>query len=271
MILVSCRSEFVSDHRFAGQNLFRDYPDLKNTGSFTDLDEQSLLAQVMGKHVLVLVHGYRNVLKNVADSYHTVLTKLMDSELVQPPHYDLVLGFLWPGFRTQLGFFPAVPYANRSAGFFRTLLIRLGGSALTVDVQTHSLGARVALQALSATEELFVDNLMLTAAAVDNECLEPGQEFHASLDRCRRTVVYHSNQDKVLKIGFRIASLDRALGLRGPEHPSIIEQKCPTVYVVDCSHVVKKHGSYRMAGAYYSHWARVLGEFPLPRFETLTA
>lgn len=271
MILISCRSDFTSDRRFAGQNLIRDYPDLKNTGHFSDLDEQSLLTEAMGKHVLVLVHGYRNAITNVAASYDTLQTKLIASELVQPPHYDLVLGFLWPGFRTQLGFFPAVPYANRSAGFFRSLLMLLGRSALTLDVQTHSLGARVALQALSATEGLFVDNLMLTAPAVDNECLEPGQEFHASLDRCRRTIVYHSKKDRVLKIGFQIASIDRALGLNGPEHPSIIEQKCPTVFVVNCSDVVKQHGAYRTAGALYSHWARVLSELPLPRFETLQA
>ena len=271
MILISCREDFVSDHLFAGENQVRNYTNLKNVDSFTDLDEDNLMAQAAGKHVLVLVHGFRNPIKNVAASYDAVLTKLIDSGLRQPPHYDLVLGYLWPGFRTHLGFFPAVPFANRSAGFFRQFLARLCRSALTVDVQTHSLGARVALQALSAATGIFVDNLMLTAPAVDNECLEPSQEFNSALDNCRRCLVYHSSKDPVLKIGFTFASLDRALGLKGPEHPAIIESDCPSVFVVDCSAVVSSHGGYRKAGATFSHWARVLSDEALPRFEKLRA
>jgi hypothetical protein len=169
MILISCRRDFVTDSGFAPANQIRNYPNMKDVTRFTDLDEDNLLLQATGKHVLLLVHGFRNPIRNVAASYDALLGKLIESGLVQQPHYDLVLGFLWPGFQTPLGFFPAVPFANRSASFFRQLLQQLSRTALTVDVQTHSLGARVALQSLSATEGIFVDNLMLTAAAVDNE------------------------------------------------------------------------------------------------------
>jgi esterase/lipase superfamily enzyme len=271
MILISCRRDFVSDRMFARENQVRNYPNLKNTDLFTELDMDNLMAQAMGKHVLVLVHGFRSPLKNVADAYDTLLKQLVQSGLMGHPHYELVLGFTWPGFTTRLGFFAAMPSASRSAGYFRQLLVRLCRSAKTVDVQTHSLGARVALQALSATDEVYADNLMLTAPAVDNECLEPQKEFHEVLDNCRRCLVYHSAKDNVLKVGYTFAGLNRALGLRGPEHPDVIKAHCPGVIVVDCSGVVKSHGGYRHAGALYSHWARVLGDEALPQFEKLRA
>jgi esterase/lipase superfamily enzyme len=271
MILISCRRDFIGDRLFASENQVRNYPDLKNLDVFTELDLDNVMLQAAGKHVLVLVHGFRNPIKNVADSYDTLLTKLIQAGLRATPHYDLVLGYTWPGFRTRLGFFPAIPSAARSGGFFRQLLERLCRSALTVDVQTHSLGARVALQALSATDGVFVDNLLLTAPAVDNECLEPGQEFNEALDNCRRCIVYHSSKDNVLKIGFTFAGLDRALGLKGPQHPAVIKAECPGIFIVDCSDVVKEHGGYRRAGACYSHWARVLNDEALPQFEKLKA
>jgi hypothetical protein len=83
--------------------------------------------------------------------------------------------------------------------------------------------------------------------------------------------VYHSGSDPVLKIGFTFANLNLALGLKGPQHPDIIERDCPSVFVVDCTAVVKDHGGYRKAGAYLSHWARLMSDEALPRFEKLKA
>ena len=126
-----------------------------------------------------------------------------------------------------------------------------------MDVQTHSLGARVALQSMAFEHEVFVDNLMLTAAAVDNECLEPRKEFNNALESCRRCLVYHSSKDAVLKIGYRIGALDRALGLHGPENPNIVLTKCPDC---SCSTVGSGRiaGGYRKSGEMYEHWGRVL-------------
>lgn len=275
MILISCRKDFADSRAFAAQNAIRNYPLLPRIDQFEDIDEINLAEQMRGKHVLILIHGFRNPLKNVASAYARLLKGMTDSGLVGgSTGYGLVLGFTWPGFETPLGFFPAVPFANRSAGFFRSLMELASRNARTVDVQTHSLGARVALQALGGGTEGFIDNLMLTAPAVDDEVIEPGKEFHAALDECRRCLVYHSERDKTLGISYRVGdapNFDRALGWKGPEHPKIVEKKCPSVFVIDCKAVVASHGGYRDAGAYYAHWARVLAEEPLPRFETLKA
>ena len=272
MILISCRKDFSNSRGFADRNAIRNYPLLPKLDSFEELDEANLARQMRGKHVLILVHGFRNPLKNVAASYQQLLKGLIDAKLMEGTGYSLVLGFTWPGFETPLGYFPAIPFANRSAGYFRSLLELASRNARTVDVQTHSLGARVALQALAAGTDGFVDNLMLTAPAVDDESIEPKQEFNGALQECRRCFVYHSEKDNTLKVGYRLGdapNFDRALGLKGPEHPKVVQEKCPEVFVVDCKKVVASHGGYRAAGAYYDHWSRVLREEPLLRFETL--
>ncbi len=275
MILISCRKNFSISQGFSDKNVIRNFPFLPRLDQFEEVDELNLAQQMQGKHLLILIHGYRNPLANVASSYQRVLKGLIDAKLMHNPAipgstgYDLVLGFTWPGFETLAGFIPAIAFANRSAGYFRNLLELASRNALTVDVQTHSLGARVALQALAGGTEGFVDNLLLTAPAVDNECLEPKKEFHGALQFCRRALVYHSDKDKVLKFGYLIGGHDVALGLRGPQHPDIIKAQCPDVFVVNCKKVVSSHGGYRAAGAYYEHWSRVLNETPLAQFETL--
>jgi esterase/lipase superfamily enzyme len=269
MILASCRKHFDSNQLFEDDLQFRRYPNLNDTSKFADMTQGEVADEVRDRHVLVLVHGFRNPIKNVASAYGKLETELTRRGMIGPGKYDLALGFLWPGFQTHVGFFAAVPWANRSASFFREFTKLLNSNAHTVDVQTHSLGARVALQAMVFEHEVFVDNLMLTAPAVDNESLEPTKEFSDSRASCRRCLVYHSSKDPVLKVGYRIGALDRALGFKGPEHPKIILKDCPEVFVVDCSAMVTSHGGYRGASEVYDHWEKVLADVPLDRFVTL--
>jgi esterase/lipase superfamily enzyme len=267
MILISCRKDFTSDRAFAGANQYRNYQTFTQV---QDITERNVLKQAEGKHVLVLVHGYRSPIKNLYSSYNRLLQGLTDSGLMAGQNYGLVLGYCWPGFKARVSFFLAVPYANRGAGFFRTFLDKLGETAKTVDVQTHSLGARVALQALSAgAKPKKIDNVLLTAPAVDNEALEPDKEFHAALGNAKRCFVYHSANDPVLAVSYRIGKLDKALGYQGPENPQVVLDQCKNVYTVDCSGPVHDHGGYRGAGVYYEHWSRVLAGTPLPRQEVL--
>lgn len=270
MIFVSCRRNFTSDMLFEGRNAARNYPDLSDITKFTEIDDAEIADRVSGKHVLVLVHGFRNPISNVAGSYKSVEDSLRKAGMLVEPFYGEVIGFLWPGFTTAIGFFGAIPWANNASEYLWDLLKVLGSSAKTTDVQTHSLGARVALQAIAAQEGVFVDNLMVTAPAVDNESLEPKEEFNSSLDACNRCFVYHSKDDTVLK-AYTVAQLDRALGKNGPEHPKVIEAQCKNVFVIDCHAVVKKdHGGYRKTPLYFAHWKRVLSNEPLPRFSVLS-
>ena len=273
MIYVSCRRDFRSDHRFSERNLVRDYH-ATLAGSFDELTDDALAARAEGKHVLVLVHGYRNPIKTVETAYRQIVKTLTERGLLTrsdaglQEQYGLAIGFAWPGFRTRVvGFVAARPSANRAGGYLRDLLEVLQRSARTVDVQTHSLGARVALQALSTQDTLWVDNLLITAPAVDNECLEPNEEFHEALDSCARAFVYHSRHDRVLK-AYSAFAADRALGATGPQNKPVILERCPNVYVVDCA-VVKGHSDYRKEKRYFDHWERVLNQEPLDRYGSI--
>jgi esterase/lipase superfamily enzyme len=276
LIIVSCRMNFTSDQKHGDDLLVREYPQPSDDTTFRSLDLDELSALVDGRHAAILVHGFRNPMRNVLAAYGSIQRDLKAKGLLDESddhpvaNYGRVIGFVWPGFRTRLiGFLAARPSANRSGELLRQLLSRLRRSARSLDVQTHSLGARVALQALATGDDLWVDNLMMTAPAVDNECLEPEEEFSVSLDNCRRALVYHSSSDAALK-KYSIIAVDKALGAKGPAHPKVIETQCPNVYTVDCAAVVRSdHGGYRKAPKYFDHWGRVLAGEPLPRVDKL--
>lgn len=246
MILVSCRKNFTSDRFFASAN------------QVEGMTESDLVNHLRGKHVLILIHGYRTPMHNVRAAYLAIEDGLRAEGLISASNYSEVVGFAWPSYRLRVSFPAAIPHANTASEYFFDLMRLLTGAARTIDVQTHSLGARVALSGLCAQSEVKTDNLILTAPAVDNECLEPAQEFNEVLGRTRRCYVLHSRRDAVLRL-YTVAKADRALGKNGPQHPRVIEQQCPNVYVVDCHRVVKTdHSGYRKTPLYYDFWKQVL-------------
>jgi hypothetical protein len=101
MILISCRKDFSNSRKFADRNAIRNYPFLPKLDQFEELDEMNLAEQMQGKHVLILIHGFRNPLQNVAASYQRVLKGLIDADLMGEAGYGLVLGFTWPGSRPR--------------------------------------------------------------------------------------------------------------------------------------------------------------------------
>lgn len=269
MYVVSCRKGFESNLLFEKSNRCRNYTQPGDHTKFQDIDLSTLVAAAANKHVCVLVHGFNNPIANVAKSYWELVAGVQTKAA-----YGLVVGFTWPGSRTPAGYFGAVPKATRSAPFLRDLINLLRPAALSVDVQTHSLGARVALKALADPAKVFVDNLLLTAPAVDNNILEPGETFAGSIASCNRCFVYFSKNDPVLKTGFWIGDVldgvHAALGLKGPRSKVVTLEKTPNVYVVDCSARVKAHGGYRHAPQYYEHWQEVLGGGPMNRYGELS-
>jgi esterase/lipase superfamily enzyme len=245
MILVSCRKNFDSDRVFADAN------------QVEGMSEAQLSAQVAGKHVVVLVHGYRSPLSGVRASYAKLEAGLTNEGLISASNYGEVIGFAWPSFRTRISFPAAVGYANNASEYLYDLM-KLLSQAKSIDVQTHSLGARVALQALTAQSDVRLDNLLLTAPAVDDESLEPKREFNEALSKLRRCYVLHSKKDAVLAL-YPIMRLDLALGAKGPQHPAIIQADCPNVYTVNCVKVVNSdHSGYRETPVYYQFWKKVL-------------
>jgi len=274
MIVVSCRKGFDSNAIAAKENQYRNYTNPNNPASFKDLTLTDVLTAATNKHVVILVHGFNNPIENVLRAYWELVQNMKDNEVTGPTGYGLVIGFAWPGFQSSLGFFPSRLTAKKSAPFLIDLINRVRAVAHTVDVETHSLGARVALIALANPKKVFVDNLLLTAAAVDNNLLEPDKAFLESLNSCNRCFVYHSGKDPVLKVAYLIGDvadgIKKALGLNGPRNRKITIDKCPNTYVVDCTARVDSHGAYRKVKQFYGHWKQVLSGGAMSRYDELS-
>ena len=270
MIIASCRKYFDSNKFLSADLQYRDY---SASSGPRDLALPDLQAKARDRHVCILVHGYSNPLPGVIDAYTALQTSMKTFGIIGPANYGLVVGFTWPGWRG-----PQFPFARRSANnagrYLLQLISALRSDAHSLDIQTHSLGARVALGALRNPKKAFVDNLLLSAPAVDNTSFQPGREFHNSLDACNRCFVYHSDQDDVLRRWFPagdfINSACPALGLNGPRRSATALKQHPNLYVINCSACVSEHSAYRRATPYYAHWAQVLSGAPLPRTETLS-
>lgn len=273
MIIVSCRKNFESNRVLAGQHLYRNYTNPKNPGAFTDKTIGDVVDAAKNKHVAILVHGFNNTLPEILSAYWELTSNMKSAGISGAGGYGLVLGFTWPGYQTAAGFFAARVTARRAGPFLRDLVNAIRSVAHSVDVETHSLGARVALAALANPKEVFVDNLLLTAPAVDDNILEPGKEFHRSLESCNRCLVYHSSRDSVLRDAFPLGDIADgirpALGLKGPRSKPVALSKTPNLYVVDCSARVDSHGAYRHVSQFHAQWKLALSGAPLERYSVL--
>jgi esterase/lipase superfamily enzyme len=123
----------------------------------------------------------------------------------------------------------------------------------------------VGLRALQSGEDFDgkIDNVLLTASAVDDEVLEKNKEFYPALDRCQRIFSYSSKNDPVVKTAYRLGDFpefDAALGYHGTEHPDRLARHSERAYMIDCSEQVKSHGGYRQSAEFFGHWKKVLDE-----------
>lgn len=138
----------------------------------------------------------------------------------------------------------------------------------TVDIISHSLGARVALKALKEPTVTLVRNYYCMAGAVDNECLEPHEEFFDARTSMQKLYVMHSAKDDVLAKAYRIAEFDNALGLFGPEDKSVVTADGSNIYVTNCKQVVTYHGGYKRSQPVFDYIASTHRHAP-ERFVTL--
>jgi hypothetical protein len=181
---------------------------------------------VRGKDVLLAAHGF-----NV--SYASGLASLAQLERalgLDVSASDQFLGVLWPGDWA----IPAVNYpaedsiashAGRLLGGFCNQWL---GQARSLNFLSHSLGARVILEAIAACSQR-VRTACITAGAVNAGCL--GEEYARAAADCDRILTLSSRSDLVLQFAFPpgdfLADIlypdhpqfEEALGREGPERP----------------------------------------------------
>lgn len=205
------------------------------------------MTALAGKRVLVVLHGYRNTEDSAEGAYSTLLNNF---ESVAALPYDvIILGFM-PLSQCTLGF----PFARMRAAKAgkRIAAALLLARVACLDIQTHSLGGMVGLEALRAG--LRCRNLIMSAPAVSNNALEPTSRYGPYLYRAKRIVVAHSIHDPV-DWPYRFASWDRMLGCSGPQEPGAIVDHAEAH---DFSAFVTKHSGYKSCREYFDLWLRVV-------------
>ena len=273
MLMVSCRRDFWSATDFSNANEIRRIDLESSTGPAVPHDE--FLREVRSKRITVLVHGYNNEERDVIGSYNVIDRQMRQLGFLggQAASYDALIGFAWPGGAVGVSFPFARQRAAESASRFSSLLAALRGVGATIDLNTHSLGAHVAFEALREGTPQIVRNSWNFAAAVDNESIELGERYHDAIGRCQRFYVFHSRNDSVLRVWYRVGDLfdfDTALGFSGPEDPGTIIRHSRNVRVVNCKDVVQSHGGYRSAGQVWAFMSQQLQNPSKEQFFTLS-
>jgi esterase/lipase superfamily enzyme len=272
MFVVSCRKDFWSATEFAPTDEIREL-DL-DTGHGPVITPADFLAALAHRQITVLVHGYNNERLDVLDAYRTIDAQMRLLGFLGAAHapYEVLVGFAWPGGATGVSFPFARGRADDTAPRFGRLLADLHGCGATVDLNTHSLGAHVALEALREASSQVVRNAWHFASAVDNESIEHGERYFDASRQSARCYVFHSKNDPVLRVWYRIGDLfnfDTALGDSGPEDPRTIMDHSPHVTVINCKDIVTSHGGYRSSGQVWSFMAQELTSPTTEQFVTL--
>lgn len=252
MLIVSARVDFVDPDRLLPEGHIIREVNLSNDSTVKTLIQDEFLSEIRNKNICILVHGYNNEYFEVNDAYQIMENNIHSS---LPNSYDMVVGYSWPGGNRKLEWWDAKSRANAVARKFRQLLESIRGEVQSIDLISHSLGARVSLKAIKDSAKVLVDNYYCMAGAVDNESLEKGEEFFESRSSAKNIYVMHSARDEVLAITYRTAEFDNALGLFGPEDKSEVEKSKSNIYVANCKRVVATHGGYKRSKEVFDYIA----------------
>ncbi len=145
---------------------------------------------------VVFVHGYQNNFSEAKGAYEGAVPVFKSK--IGKRNY---VGFHWPS--NVLWFGTAVSNANKSGRYLLHALSSIskwyGNSSRKVHLVTHSLGARVLLNALQLNDARYVKwgYCFNMAAAVHNNAYE--DSFANTNEIPQRNYIYHSDRDGVLK------------------------------------------------------------------------
>lgn len=159
------------------------------------MENAALRGLVSGRDVLFVVHGFAT-----DQPYGTRMFARLGAHLALPQS-SVYFGVLWPG-DSWLPFvdYPfegsfAIDTGNRLARYCNTWM----GSARSISFVSHSLGARVVLQAVSSLNKP-ARLVCLTAAAVNQRCLV--EQYALAARNVRTVAVLASHEDQVLKLAY---------------------------------------------------------------------
>jgi pimeloyl-ACP methyl ester carboxylesterase len=199
-------SDAVQLREWIGGNNYADHT------KYDVLSPDDLQSHIHAKDVLIATHGFNvNRQDGIEDlSYWETL-------LGPNPFPGAFLGFLWPGDSESLHAlsYPVEPKNATTAGNMIADFVDKNFTAATsISFVSHSLGARVVLQAVSQMT-LPVRRLILMAGAINDDCLTA--EFAAVPAKVGTISLLASAEDEVLRWAFPLG--DFAAEIISRDHP----------------------------------------------------
>lgn len=212
----------VPASRAVGAGMFVTYPEDGRT------PEQCWRLLEDARRVVFLVHGFNVSWESGRDSL-----RWLGEELASAVE-GLVVAVTWPG---DSGLGPlGYPWEGRDADdtglALSKIIINHVAPGAEISFLTHSLGARVALDALARldADRWLLREVCVMAAAVDDTCFNAEAIYASVAAQARRTTVLASTGDRVLQLAYPAGDLvqswiyrwkdraGRALGRRGPRN-----------------------------------------------------
>ena len=178
-------------------------------------DEAALLS---AQHVVLLIHGYNNSLKEAVDAYNGFHARQQDAD--STARYGIGRTFVevyWPGdadwgMVSALFYMQSIRRAQETASAFAQFLAtRFAAGGVHIDLVAHSMGCRLSLELLRALETfqptLDIGRMVLMAGAVPTNMLvdeNPARRLRPAYDRVLREGVrsLYSGSDRVLAWAF---------------------------------------------------------------------
>jgi pimeloyl-ACP methyl ester carboxylesterase len=217
-----------------------------NAADYTDLKLEGLLDWIHGQDVLIGTHGFN------VDRQDGIQCLSQWEGLLSLGGTGRFVGFLWPGDSESLHAlsYPAEPqHAVAAGGKLAEFVDAHFGDAASISFVSHSLGARVVLEAMKQLN-LPVRRAMVMAGAIGDDCLTGAYAQAAA--NVETISVMASKEDGILRWAFPLGDLvaeiidgdhpwwESALGRFGPK-------KRPQNYQAPCQ-IPKEwdygHGDY---------------------------
>jgi hypothetical protein len=170
-----------------------------------------LLNDIRGRDVFLMAHGFEVNREHGTQSLTQWKSKL---EFGAQPVF---IGVLWPGDSVLPIYIDYVwegSEAEKSGRMLGEFVRDNFGFAASLTFASHSLGARVVLQAIQTlADSARVRNLILLAAAIEDDTLV--REFSAATKKVDRISVVYSFEDHVLQLAYPAGNLIGGLIERG--------------------------------------------------------
>lgn len=243
MLILSSRKNFTDTIFFSDNYTIETYESFVKTSV---LDQADLMEMIHGKNVCLLIHGYNSDFDRAMVSYETIMYQMKQRNMP----YDYIIGYMWPGSKIAAAFKLAEWRSDRAGVRLATIVKTFDTFAKSVDVQTHSLGARVALEAQRNGANFR--NIFLSAPAVESYKMRIPKGKYSDLPG--NIFNFYSTNDTVLKWDFFLSEFTKALGFEG-----IPVTHWPKNYVqFNCSPFIHSHSDYKQAAQYFDKWKQNL-------------